>query len=85
MTKVDLIWSAKSALTQGVQKIENAEVNPDGYAYYTPKGSWGRYQLAPRDWFYTREGAIERAEQLRQRRLTALRNAIHKLEIKQLY
>ncbi len=85
MTKVDLIWSTKYALTHGVEKIENAEINADGYAYYAPKGSWGRFQLAPLDWYRTREEAINRAKQLRQRKLTALRNAIHKLEIKQLY
>lgn len=70
-------WVAKYALTQGVTELTAAYEVYSGYL--RPKGSWNSL-LIGRDVFFTKEEALARAEELRNKKIKSLKAQLAKLE-----
>lgn len=70
-----MVWCTKKALTKGVEYLSGYIVNNSFYhkEYF---GVFGE----GKNWHRTKEGAIERAEQMRLNKIKALKKQIEKLE-----
>jgi hypothetical protein len=71
------IWSAKKALTDGVQEVEADQSLTDGRYFYTDN-KWTRHKIG-RDCFFSRKEAVERAEKMRLKKIESLEKQLLKL------
>jgi hypothetical protein len=76
------IWVVKSALAKGIQKLRLHEVDAQaGWAWVEAYGAaYAHYLKADRDFFASKEAAIERANALRSKQIAALERRIKKLK-----
>jgi hypothetical protein len=82
------VWITKYALTEGIIETEARRCEGQGIrpgqmielesTRYEPCGA---YYHRP-EWHETRRGAVERAEQMRQKKIASLRKQLAKLEAK---
>lgn len=73
------IYNTKYALTKGImlQEAEQIERNPQFVSIKNP--GW-HLILSKTDWHYTKEQAIERANEMRDKKIISLKKQIKKLE-----
>ena len=71
-------WMTKYALTDGIW-IGEADVR-DGGAYFCLQHGNDSFWVSGTDWHRTEEAAIQRAEEMRVRKIASLRKQIAKLE-----
>lgn len=74
------VWITKYALTIGIIEI-NAEITEDGSAYDMGSSFPAYYHGEDKEWHRTKESAIARAEEMRQKKIESLKNQIEKLEV----
>lgn len=74
-----VIYVTKWWETKGLLQVL-AEVRPSGYAYSGAVGMSLRQQYQPNQWYGTIEGARERIEALRKRRIATLKKQLAKLQ-----
>ena len=72
-------WVTRYALSDGILKGEAEVKGGDGIWFYRPDGSWP-FLVSGTDWHRTEEAAIQRAEEMRVRKIASLRKQIAKLE-----
>lgn len=73
------VWITKYALTQGIFE-EEAEDYGDGFVKVTKKGFLDSYYKKGKDWHKTKESAIAKAEEMREKKIASLKKQIEKLE-----
>ncbi len=77
----ETVYSSRYALTAGVQRIDNAEVKESGLVAYRDKSNWTIYlHNEGKEWHRTEDGAIARAEAMRQAKIASLKKSLAKLE-----
>jgi len=75
------VYITKYALTQGIYETEAEECGAEFKGMIrTGKEYSSYYHGEGKDWHRTREGAIKRAEEMRERKIQSLRKQIQKLE-----
>ena len=73
------VWITKYALTKGIFTIEATEPNENGLI--TPINKlWDCYHGEGREWHRTKEAAIERAEEMRLKKIASLEKQIDKIK-----
>ena len=73
------VFVTKYALTVGIDEIEvNAKVTEGGAITFRSNDGWHVY-LSKGDWHHTKEQAVEKAEDMRIRKLKSLDKQIKKL------
>lgn len=71
------VWITKYALTKGILIKEAEECDFNGMI----KAKYGSYYHGEgREWHRTKESAIKKAEEMRQKKIQSLKNQIEKLE-----
>lgn len=73
------VWITRYALTTGITEVEAEDCGDDmirvregsGFLFYHKEG---------RDWHRTKESAVAKAEEMRQKKITSLKKQIDKLE-----
>ena len=73
------VWITKYALTTGIYEIE-AEITENGSAYDMHASLPTFYHKEGKDWHRTKESAIKKAEEMRQKKIESLKKQIEKLE-----
>lgn len=73
------VWITKYALTKGIFEMEVESQSEDGKGVYGKVWSDG-YHGEGKEWHRTKESAIRRAEEMRQKKIARLKNQIEKLE-----
>src|SRR5690242_10964382 len=72
------IWVTMYALTNGIQEYQ-AEMQEDGTVMVRDPGYLSTY-FHKGQWHKTREAAVERAEEMRRKRIASLKQQIDRLE-----
>ena len=73
------VWITKYALTTGVFEI-TAEITKDGSAYDMHTSLPTFFHGEGKEWHRTKEAAIAKAEEMRQKKIESLKKQIEKLE-----
>lgn len=73
------VYITKYALTQGIKKMEVEDVG-DGMVAVKTGIFYGYYHGEGREWHKTKEGAIKKAEEMRDKKIENLKKQIKKLE-----
>ena len=81
------VWITKCALTQGIEEIDSNQVKEfemqdTGYLCFRRSGKYS-YTVeiySQKDWYKTKESAIQKAEEMRQKKIASLKKQIEKLE-----
>jgi hypothetical protein len=81
-------WITKYALTIGIKPLENVEADKDGYlSNIKTRGNFGSREwehqhhfYRKNDWHVSKTGAIAKAEEMRDAKITSLKKQIAKLE-----
>ena len=73
------VWISKYALTQNIY-LETVEQNVSNTSMVYRENSSANFHGEGREWHRTQEGAIAKAEQMRQRKIASLKKSITKLE-----
>lgn len=73
-------WITKYALTEGIQRVENATVCSESILRVDYEGSCITSYFHGRAWHRTEMEAIERAEEMRIAKLKSLRRTMEKVE-----
>ena len=81
------VWITKYALTQGVEEIDSNQVKEfemtdTGYLCFRRNGkySYTTELYSQKEWHQTKEFAIKKAEEMRQKKIESLKKQIKKLE-----
>jgi hypothetical protein len=77
------VWITKYALTVGIteEDAERCDTRPGMIKLTAEKHKWQPYVYGEGvDWHTTRESAVKRAEQMRQKKIASLRKHLAKLE-----
>ena len=81
------VWITKHALTQGIEEIDSNQVKEfemtdAGYLYFRRNGkySYTTEIYSQKEWHRTKESAIQKAEEMRQKKIDSLKKQIEKLE-----
>ena len=77
------VWVTKYALTSGIRDVEVevcSDIDPDMVTETVPGFVANHYHGKGREWHETRDGAIARADKMRQKKIAALKKQIAKLE-----
>lgn len=81
------VWITKYALTQGIEEIDSNqvkefEVTDTGYLCFRRNGkySYTTELYSQKEWNQTKEFAIKKAEEMRQKKIASLKKQIDKLE-----
>ena len=81
------VWITKYALTQGVEEIDSNQVKEfemtdTGYLCFRRNGkySYTTELYSQKEWHRTKEFAIQKAEEMRQKKIASLKKQIEKLE-----
>jgi hypothetical protein len=81
------IWVTKYALTKGIKVYDNATIDEDNPQHVTaPSNEWGAlnrevsYRGEGSNWHRSEGSALERAEDMRQSKIKALKKQAAKLE-----
>ena len=81
------VWITKYALTQGVEEIDSNQVKEfemtdTGYLCFrrNEKYSFVTEIYSQKEWYRTKESAIKKAEEMRQKKIESLKKQIEKLE-----
>lgn len=72
------VWITKYALTQGILEVEAKDLGDDMIKTVEKYPSY--YSKEGRDWHRTKESAISKAEEMRQKKIASLKKQIEKLE-----
>ena len=73
------VYITKYALTQGIYEMNVDHMSDDGDTVYGK--AWNEfYHGNGKEWHYTKEGAIKRAEELRIKKIQSLKKQIEKLK-----
>lgn len=73
------VWITKHALTRGIFEMEVESQSEDGTVVYGK--SWNDcYYREGREWHKIKESAIQKAEEMRQKKIASLKKQIEKLE-----
>lgn len=72
-------WITKYALTSGIIEMEG-EITNSGSLYDMNAGFPTYYHGEGREWHRTKESAIAKAEEMRQKKIASLKKQIEKLE-----
>lgn len=75
------VWITKYALTKGLYEMEVVKVSEDGDSVYG-KAWYDVFHGEGKDWCRTREAAVQRAEEMRTRKINNLKKKISELEKK---
>lgn len=73
------VWITKYALTTGIFEM-TAEITEHGSAYDMHSSFPTYYHGEGKEWHKTKESAIARAEEMRQKKIASLKKQIEKLE-----
>jgi hypothetical protein len=73
------VFITKYALTKGIIEGEAKPTGIPGMIQVAGQPSWVYFRGEGRDWHRTREGALNRAEEIRIKKLKSLDNQIKKL------
>ena len=73
------VWITKYALTNGIKEIE-CEDCKNGAVKETGNPLPTFYHGEDREWYRTKESAIQKAEEMRQKEIDSLKKQIDKLE-----
>lgn len=74
------VWITKYALTQGIFEKEAKECDRPGMISIDEGYGCVYFHDEGKDWCRTRESAIKRAEEMRQKKIASLKKQIKKLE-----
>lgn len=74
------VWITKYALTQGIIKSEAEDCGDRMIRVKNENGYFEYYHGEGKEWHKTEESAIEKAEQMRQKKIESLKKQIQKLE-----
>lgn len=72
------VWITKYALTSGLIEVKAKEVCPE--AVEVKNGKWRGSWFWGNDWHTTKEAAIAKAEEMREKKIKSLRKQLEKLE-----
>ena len=73
------VWITKYALTRGIFEMEVKSQSKDGTAVYGK--AWDDcYRGEGKEWHRTKESAIQKTEEMRQKKIDSLKKQIEKLE-----
>lgn len=73
------VWIAKYALTKGIFEIQVEQLGVDGQCVHGK--AWNdSYYGEGREWHRTKESAIVKAKEMRQKKIESLKKQIEKLE-----
>ena len=73
------VYITKYALTKGIYEMNVDHMSDDGYTVYGK--AWDEiYHGNGKEWHYTKEGAINRTEELRIKKIQSLEKKIEKLK-----
>lgn len=73
------VWITKYALTSGIIQTEG-EVTNSGALYVLHTGHLTFYHGEGKEWHRTKEAAVSKAEEMRQKKIESLKKQIRKLE-----
>ena len=73
------VWITKYALTGGIIEAEGEPYGLEWVSASWDNGYW-RNDFEQGEWFDTKEGAIQKAEEMRQKKIESLKKQIKKLE-----
>ena len=73
------VWITKYALTDGIIKVE-AEQDKLTYGFVVTEGAFKNEWFNRTDCFTSRNSAIKKAEEMRQKKIASLKKQIEKLE-----
>lgn len=73
------VWITKYALTSGIVEIEG-EITESGSLYDMRSSLPMYYHGEGKEWHRTKESAIKKAEEMRQKKIESLKKQIKKLE-----
>ena len=81
------VWITKYALTQGIEEIDlnqvkEFEMTDAGYLCFRRNGkySYTTEIYSQKEWHRTKESAMQKAEEMRQKKIASLKKQIDKLE-----
>jgi hypothetical protein len=74
------IWVTRYALTAGIQEYDDAEQVTTNMVSVQSIGFHEYFHVEGKEWHVTRESAIQRAEEMRKKKITSLRKSLAKLE-----
>ena len=75
------VWITKYALTQGIFEIEAEECGMGFPGMIQTKEEYpSYYHKEGKDWHRSKESAIKRAEEMRQKKISSLKKKLEKLE-----
>ena len=81
------VWITKYALTQGIEEIDSNQVKEfemtdTGCLCFRRNGKYSFVTeiYSQKEWYRTKESAIKKAEEMRQKKIASLKKQIEKLE-----
>lgn len=81
------VWITKYALTQGIEEIDSNqvkefEITDTGYLCFRRNGKYlyTTELYSKKEWHQTKEFAVKKAEEMRQKKIESLKKQIKKLE-----
>lgn len=74
------VWITKYALTTGIIEAEAEECEHDMIRAHENSFCPSYYHKEGRDWHRTKESAIAKAEEMRQKKISSLKKQIKKME-----
>ena len=74
------VWITKYALTTGIIEAEAEECEHDMIRVYKDSFYPSYYHKEGREWHRTKESAIAKAEEMRQKKISSLKKQVKKME-----